>query len=640
MGLDTGFTRRPYPPRLVAASRRLSLLCAAGALIAAALLLGGGAGDGAVAWIGGAALVVAVGLCALAFLGLLPLPGLGRDGIAFALLGGGFLVWTGVTILWSVLPDRSWDYFNRGLAYFAFAVIGAFAGSAFSTRVGAWLLGALVGVTCLWALAGKAVPALYEDYGRLARLRSPVGYWNALALVMVFGLPIALWAASSRRHPRVVRAGAVVGVYALVIALVLTYSRGGVLAAFVALAGWFALTRERFESLAAFVSGGVPAAVVCGIALLLPGIAQDGQPHSVRVNDGSWFALAFVLGAGAAFAAAWFLHYRPGPARERLLLRAAATVAIATVLAGVIVVSASGNPLGGTPSVSQGPSRLGESSLNNRWGWWKEAWHGFAGEPFGGTGAGSFEIVHRKFRDSAVDVLETHNLPLQFASETGIVGLALWAGAMAVAVLGAWRALGRLAGDEHEAALALGLVVPAFLVHGLLDYDWDFVALVGPVLFVVGFLLAAGREPVRVGRQFALVTAVVLVALAGLYSVAAPRVAASRVDDAYSHLDQGDLEQARSSAKSAHSLNPLAIAPLLAWASAEEADGKLARARELYARAVDLQRLNWAAWYQLGLYDREVLGHDEVARRELRRTLELDPHNCQVLRALGMPCTG
>jgi hypothetical protein len=625
---------------VVAASRRFSLLCAAGALIAAALLFGGGSGDGAVAWIGGAALVVGLGACALAVLGLLPLPGLGREGIAFALLGGGFVVWTGVTVLWSALPDRSWDYFNRGLAYFAFAVVGAFAGSALSTRVGAWLVGALVGATCLWALAGKAVPALYEDYGRLARLRSPVGYWNALALVMVFGVPIALWAASSRRHSRVVRAGAVVGLYALAIALVLTYSRGGLLTALVALACWFALTRERFESLAALVAGGVPAAVVSVIALLLPGIAQDGQPHSVRVHDGAVFAVVFLLGAGGAFAAAYFLHYRPGPERERLLLRVAAGVAIACVVVGIVAVSARGNPLGGTTAVGSGPSRLGESSLNNRWGWWKEAWHGFAGEPLGGTGAGSFEVVHRKFRDSSVDVRETHDLPLQFASETGIVGLALWVGAMAAGLLGAWRALGRLDGDEREAALALGIALPAFLVHGLLDYDWDFVALAGPVLFVTGFLLATGREPVRVGRHYVWVVAVGLVAWAALYSIAAPRVAAARVDDAYSEIERGSLEKAVSEARSAHSLNPLSIGPLEAWASAEEGGGKLARARELYAQAVDLQPLNWTSWYELGLYDREVLGHDEVARRELRRALELDPHNCQLLKALGRSCTG
>src|SRR5262245_22681527 len=550
------------------------------------------------------------------------------------------MVWAGVTVLWSVLPDRSWDYFNRGLGYFAFAVVGAFAGSALSTRAGAWLLGALVSVTCLWALAGKAVPALYEDYGRLARLRSPVGYWNALALVMVFGLPIALWAASSRRHSRVVRAGAVVGLYALLIALVLTYSRGGLLTAVVALALWFALTRERFESLAAIVAGGVPAALVSGVALLLPGIADDGQSHSVRVHDGSSFGLVFLLGAGGAFAAAYFLHYRPGAERERLLLRVAAGLAIVCVAAAIVAVSARGNPLGATTAVGSGPSRLGESSLNNRWGWWKEAWHGFAGEPLGGTGAGSFEVVHRKFRESAVDVRETHNVPLQFASETGIVGLALWAGAMAAGLLGAWRALGRLRGDEREAALALGIALPAFLVHGLLDYDWDFVALAGPVLFVTGFLLATGGEPVRVGRQYVWVAAVGLVAWTALYSIAAPRVAAARVDDAYSEIERGLLDKAVSQAKSAHSLDPLSIEPLLAWASAEEGAGNLARARQLYAQAVDLQPLNWASWYELGLYDREVVGHDAVARRELRRALELDPHNCQLLRALGRPCTG
>ena len=210
---------------------------------------------------------------------------------------------------------------------------------------------------------------------------------------------------------------------------------------------------------------------------------------------------------------------------------------------------------------------------------------------------------------------------------------------MGAALLGAWRALGRLDGDEREAALALGLAVPAFLVHGLLDYDWDFVALAGPLLFVIGFLLAAGREPVRVGRHYAWVAVVVLVAWAGLYSIAAPRLAAVRVDDAYSRIERGDLVQAASSARSAHSLNPLAIAPLQAWAAAEEDAGNLARARELYAHAVDLQPLNWASWYELGLYDRQVLGHTAAARRELRRALQLDPHNCQLLKALGLPCS-
>jgi O-Antigen ligase len=628
------------------AASRLSLLLAAGVLLAAALLFGGGSADGPVAWIGGAALLAAAAACGAALWGLIPVPGLGREGVAFALLAGGFVVWTGITILWSAAPDRSWDYFNRGLVYLAFAVLGAFAGSAFSARIGAWLVGGLVLVTCFWALAGKAVPALYDDYGRLARLRSPVGYWNALALVAAFGLPIALWAAtratrdSPSRGLSLVRPAAIVALYVFLLALLLTYSRGGVLAALVALALWFALTRDRFAGVLAFVEAGAPAGIVFGVALLLPGITSDGEPHSVRVHDGVWFALAFVLGAGIAFAAGYFVHYRPGPERERLVLRVAAGVAIACVVLGVVVVSASGNPFGGKTQVGQGPSRLGESSLNNRWGWWKEAWHGFAGEPLGGTGAGSFEVVHRKFRTSSIDVRETHNLPLQFASETGLVGLALWVGAMAAALVGAWWALGRLDGDERAAAVSLAVGLPAFLVHGLLDYDWDFVALCGPVLFVVGFLLATGREPLRVGRHYFWVAAVVLVAWAGLYSIAAPRLAAAHVDDAYSEIERGDVEQAASTARSAHSLNPLSVAPFEAWASAEEGAGKLAKARELYVRAVDLQPLNWATWYELGQFDQEVLGKEATARREFERALELDPHGCQVRTALGMPCTG
>ena len=55
-------------------------------------------------------------------------------------------------------------------------------------------------------------------------------------------------------------------------------------------------------------------------------------------------------------------------------------------------------------------------------------------------------------------------------------------------------------------------------------------------------------------------------------------------------------------------------------------------------RAIDLQPLNWQTWYELGLFDKQVLGDNAAARRELRRAHELDPHGCPPLRALGRPC--
>jgi O-Antigen ligase len=616
----------------------LALVATAGVLLAASFLFGGGSSDGPVAWIGGAAVLAATAAGCAALWGVLPVPAIGREGLVCAGLAAAFVVWNGVTILWSSAPDRSWGYFNRGLVYLAFGVVGAFVGSAVATRIVAWLVGGLATVTCLWALAGKAIPALYEDYGRLARLRSPVGYWNALALVAAFGIPIALWSAT--RHSRNVRAGAVVALYALLVALVLTYSRGGILAALVAITAWFALSRERFEGATAFVAAAVPAGLVLAVAIQLPGIAEDAQPRSVRVDDGAWFALLFVLGACLAFAAGYFVRYRPGPERERVLLKAAAVAAVVLLAAGLVgALAVGGNPFGSDPQIGQGPSRLTEGSLNNRWDWWKEAWEGFKGEPLGGTGAGSFELLHRQLRHNDVDVREVHSLPLQFASELGLVGFLLAGGAFSAALLGAWRALGRLHGDERAAATALAVALPTFLVHGALDYDWDFVALCGPLFFITGVLLASGRPPLRVRREYAWVAVVVLAASAGLYSIAAPRLAAARVEDAFTQFERGDVEQAARTAKSAHSLDPLSIAPLEAWAAAEEANGKIARARELYVEAVDLQPLNWAAWYELGRFDCEVLGDEDAARRELRRAHELDPQNDSILRALTQACT-
>ena len=83
-------------------------------------------------------------------------------------------------------------------------------------------LAALLGALALLALAGKVFPSLEPDYGRLARMRWPVGYWNALALLLVLALPLALWLGS-----RVGCANRRVLAYLVLAALPLTFSRGG-----------------------------------------------------------------------------------------------------------------------------------------------------------------------------------------------------------------------------------------------------------------------------------------------------------------------------------------------------------------------------------------------------------------------------
>jgi O-antigen ligase/polysaccharide polymerase Wzy-like membrane protein len=594
-----------------------ALFVAAGALLAAAIFFSGGSTDGPLAWIGGAAIVAAGAAGAAALSSRLPLPELDRPGLLFVGLLAGFVVWNGISIAWSAAPDRSWNYFNRGLAYLAFALLGLAVGAALrrAPRTVALGLAALIGGACLWALAGKVIPALYDDYGRFARLRSPVGYWNALALLAAIGLPLGLWIASRREHDRRLRATGVVLVYVLGIATVLTYSRGGLLATAFAIVVYLVLARERVEGIAALGVAAAAALPALAWGLTQPGVADDFQSKAVRVEDGAWFGLIVFMGALAAFGVAWWASPRRVSERTgRLVVRGALVVLVAFALLGAVVVVR-----GGEDIVQQGPSRQLSTGSNNRTKWWGEAWQAFEGQPLIGVGAGSFEYVHRKLRKNKADVTEPHNLPLQFAAETGLFGLALFAGAMGAALVGLWRR------RDDAVALALGLALPTYLFHGLLDYDWDFLAVTAPVLFATGVLLASGRPERRVTAQPLWAVVAVLATAALVFSLAAPRLAAKRVDEAYAAIDRNDPKTAVDKAQEARSLNPLSIDPLQAEAAAEEARKRFGRAQRLYVDAVELQPLNARAWYELGCFELQVLDKRQAARRDLERSRDLDP---------------
>src|SRR5207244_9252004 len=109
-----------------------------------------------------------------------------------------------------------------------------------------------------WALATKIFPGLSAETERVARLNSPIGYWNVLALLTVFALPLALWIAVPRSRPDWLRAAAVVYLYGALVALVLTFSRGGVAVAIAAVALWIVIARPRLESAAALAIALVP----------------------------------------------------------------------------------------------------------------------------------------------------------------------------------------------------------------------------------------------------------------------------------------------------------------------------------------------------------------------------------------------
>jgi hypothetical protein len=574
-------------------------LAAALAVSAAALFFGGGSGDGSLVWLGAAASLVALVLAATQ-----PLPG---RLVVLAPLAA-LAVWCSVSVAWSIGPDRSWAYANRAFVYLAFALVGAF----LATQIRQLFFGfaALLGAVCAWSLAGKALPWLYDDYERIARLRAPVGYWNALALLGAIALPIGVCLATRRRF-----AGTLL-VYGWLVAIALTYSRGGVIVAVLAVAAWIVLSRAWTEALATLFAAGLPAAVVLVVAFSLPGVTNDGQPHSTRVQDGLIFSLVLLAGAGASALLARVPPPEPVPAVRRAALALLAAAAAAAIVVGAVHARSwwdsftSPTPL----ELPNSKERFAKAGSNYRWTWWKEAWRGWEKHPVGGTGAGTFVFTNLRYRTSGLDqAREPHSLPVQFLTETGVVGVALFALAAAVLV-GSAR---RRPGPE----LALALALPVYLVHGLIDIGWDFAAVSAPV-FLVAAALAVRPTDGRRLSAFA-VLACSGAALAVVFSLTAVWLGNRWTGQAL-ELVVDDPARAVALAKRARSVNPLAVEPLFAQAWAEQARRNYGETLGLLQEATRLQPENKETWFLLGTFNLRVRHCPRAALPELERFTALD----------------
>lgn len=567
-----------------------AVLAALGVLLAAALVLG----EGRFFWVGVLVVVCAACLLGASLSGMLPRPVLTRAGVVCLALLGAFALWSASSILWSEAPDRSWDFFNRTFVYLAFLALGLFV----DRRRFADALAGLVGLVVTWALVVKV---LALDDGRRARLNEPIGYWNTLGLVAAFGIPLALRLAS--------RLASALLLYGSVVAILLTQSRGGLLLATLAAAGWLVLERARYEPALRLAISVPPALVVGGFGLSLDGIVKDGQPHSERLSAGLWLGLAVVV--GAAVVSVLVRRELPWP-----VLRRAAWVVVPLGAAAFLFFGVRAALDFTDPVTPESPTRFTEASGNNRAQWWEEAARGFADNPVVGNGAGAFQVTHRRYRESNVEVREPHSLPLQLASETGLIGLALFAGAVLAAAMAMRR-------DER----ALLFVVALFGLGVLYDIHWSFTAAGGVAFATLGALLGRGWRDG--GRETLWAAGVVALALAGVYSLAAPWLADRRIDAAYRAINRGDLALAAENARQARTLNPTSVEPLFALGFVQDALGQFDRAREYYARATEVQPENRETWFQLGSLEYEFERYEDAYLR-FNRMYALDPHGPHV----------
>ena len=132
-------------------------LVAAGALLGWAFFAGGASGVSAIATLGTGALIVATLLLVGWTRGAVVLPRLDRAGLVAVGSATALVMWTALTVWWSIAGDRSFDALGKGLVLLAFGVVGLAAAvvPGRPVRAVALVLAAALGAVLCWALLGK-----------------------------------------------------------------------------------------------------------------------------------------------------------------------------------------------------------------------------------------------------------------------------------------------------------------------------------------------------------------------------------------------------------------------------------------------------------------------------------------------------
>jgi O-antigen ligase len=593
--------------------------------------------------------MIAVPLVALilAASGRLDLPRPSGAGVV-ALAGLG--VWCAIalaSISWSLSPQSSWqDGIHVACAVAALATgmwIGALvrrpAQAAASVLVVVAVVVAIYSITQR-SFGDELVAAAFP------RLREPLGYANALAALFVSGLPAALVLGSRREwYARAIGAGSVA---VLVTGLALTGSRGGILAALIALIVTLILVGRRLELIAVMACGLVPGLPAALYGVQLPTFSGTTPPPSA--GAGLFVALLAAVAAAAVLAILVqpVVEHLPPP-RRALAQRAVTALVAAIVLAGLVLaairsggpialVTTSWDQLSGNGQVSNSAAdRITSLSSNLRYRWWSEAWHAFTLRPIEGFGAGTFDLIDQLSRPDNTISREAHSSGLQVLSGTGLLGgaaaLAALAGSVA-ACIGGWR---RLAGEERAAAGALCATVIALAFHAQIDWDWTFalITLVGYPL--PGILATAGRGTVRAPSlerwmSGAAIPLLVVLAIACALPYLSTR-AMARADDANGNdpaLVQDDL---------AVSLDPLSVDALLDRAYVLQGLGRPKDAATDVRRALKLEPANADTWIEATSLQGGSWHDHKGACTSARTAQSLSPYSPQAIATVAQYCS-
>ena len=331
------------------------------------------------------------------------------------------------------------------------------------------------------------------------RLSFPVDYWNGLATLVAFAIPCLLYFAAESRA--VVRGLAVAPLPALAATLYLTSSRGGWVAAGIAIVVLMALTSRRWATAGALLIGGAASAGAVAVLLARDELVDSPLTSSVAESQGRSAALLIALLCAAAGVAYGLLAIVvPSPPRAS---RAASTAFAAVLVLVAVALVVAAHPVRRYDNFKEIPPELTGASVqehlfstsgNGRWQWWTSAvdeWQTTSDR------AAAAPVPTRRGGPSTPSipafVRDAHSLYLETLGELGLVGLALLlAFLVSCLVAGARRLRGRTEGERAAVAALLALVA-AFLFEAGIDWMWELTAVSVIAVLALGLLDRPGH---------------------------------------------------------------------------------------------------------------------------------------------------
>jgi O-antigen ligase len=575
----------------------------------------------------------------------------------------GYAAWSYLSILWADQQGIAWDGANRTALYavvFAMFALWPMRGEPAAIVLGALGLGvAAVGLVELLRVGGAAQSIQYFHEGRLSE---PTGYSNANVALWFTGFWPCIVLAGRREVPAVLR-GLFLGSAVLLASLaVLGQSRGWLLTLPFVICLAVALVPGRGRTIAALAVVGIAFAVISSPVLDVYDAWHPKAPPGAAWND----AVRAILLASAALVAVGVLaalvdrRVRISEASARRVsgaVAAAFTLACVGALAGAAI--AADHPVGtvkdrweefktdlGDPQF--GHSRLGTSLSSYRYDGWRVAWKSFERHPVAGVGADNFFLDYARRGRSFQTPVYPHSLEFRVLSQTGLVGVLLFVGALAAALAAALPAL-RRGGALGGAAAGAGVMVFVYwVVHGSVDWFFEVPGLGAPAFAMLGIAtaVAASRRPER-GRplpggrpaMFAYACLAVLLAV----GITIPWLAERELRDGRA-IAGSDPTAALKRLDRASKLNPLSPLPDAAAGVIETRLGHLSAAREHFRAALERDGGSSFSYLQLSAIAsvedqqgealrlvgraRDLAPRDEVAKavqRRLRRGGRVTP---------------